>query len=229
MSWCICPLLLLLSFSKPCWGSSSTIDVTVRPGENVTLPCNVPFSTDMVWYQQSNDELKLIISVVRGNLQKDSVVNYNANSSHFQLSAESVNDSLNLVIVAVGESDAGLYYCGGRLSRQYRHFGKAIRLTFPGAERTEKGTGLCWKLLITSACILALALLLCVSGLLYRLGRPSSFCMNCVKQNSNLKAADLQYASLRHTAKTQERQPAPADHNVIYDVVAKTIPTNPGV
>ncbi|XP_036419169.1 uncharacterized protein LOC118802855 [Colossoma macropomum] len=229
MCRCVCSLLLLLSFSRTCWGSSSAETLTVHPGENATLPCDVPGSPHMAWYQQSDNQLKLIISVRWTKAKTDIFEDYNQDSSHFLPVAESPNDSVGLHIMAVEQSDVGLYYCTGQSSRKYMIFGKAIHLTFPGAERIETGTGLCWKLLITSACILALALLLCVSGLLYRLGRPSSFCTNCVKQNSNLKAADLHYASLRHTAKIQERQPAPAEHNVTYDVVAKKIPTNPGV
>ncbi|KAL7868540.1 hypothetical protein SRHO_G00099240 [Serrasalmus rhombeus] len=228
MCRCIHPLLLLLSLSRTCWSSSSAETLTVHPGENATLPCNVPASPHMAWYHQSDNQLKLIISVRRAKAQMDIFENYNQNSKHFWSFAESPNDSVSLHIGAVEQSDAGLYYCGGQTSGQDMTFGKAILLTFPGAERTETGTGLCRKLLIASACVFTLALLVCVSGLLYRLGLASLFCMNCVKQNSNLKAADLHYASLRHTAQTQERQPAPADH-VIYDVVAKKIPTDRGV
>ncbi|KAL6473473.1 hypothetical protein MHYP_G00170340 [Metynnis hypsauchen] len=229
MCRCIRPLLLLLSLSRTFWSSSSAETLTVHPGENATLPCDVPASPHMAWYQQSDNQLKLIVSVRSGKAQMDIIENHNQDSSHFRPFAESPNNSVSLHIRAVEQSDAGLYYCGGQTSGQYMTFGKAILLTFPGAERTETGTGLCWKLLIVSACVFALMLLLCVSGLLYRLGRPSIFCVNCVKQNSNLKAADLQYASLRHTAKTQERQPAPADHNVTYDVIGKKIPTSRGV
>ncbi|KAL7858743.1 hypothetical protein AOLI_G00188450 [Acnodon oligacanthus] len=229
MCRCICPLLLLLSLSRTCWSSSSAETLTVHPGGNATLPCDVPASSHMAWYQQSDNRLKLIVSVRSTKAQMDIFEDYNQDSSHFQPVADSPNDSVSLHIRAVEQSDAGLYYCGGQTSGRYMTFGEAIHLTFPGAETTETGTGLCGKLLITSACVSALALVLCVIGLLYRLGRPSFFCMNCVKQNSNLKAADLQYASLRHTAKTRERQPAPADHSVTYDVIATKIPTSGGV
>ncbi|KAI4874133.1 hypothetical protein NFI96_015846, partial [Prochilodus magdalenae] len=218
-------------FSRTSRGSSSTTSLIIHPGKNITLPCNVSFHNGMVWYQQSSNELKLIMSVTWARFENEYVVDYNANSSHFQPLEGSMNSSVSLVIIGVGESDAGLYYCGGRLGGQSMRFGKTIRLTFPGVAGRETGTGLCWKLLIAAVCVLALALVLCVSMVFCRPGEglSPSFCLNCVKENSNLKAADLQYASLRHTMISQGRRPAPASDNVTYDVVAKKTTTNPRV
>ncbi|KAI4881075.1 hypothetical protein NFI96_013849 [Prochilodus magdalenae] len=42
--------------------------------------------------------------------------------------------SVDLVIVGVGETDLGLYYCGGRNDTQHIQFGKAIRLIFTGGD-----------------------------------------------------------------------------------------------
>ncbi|XP_072529430.1 uncharacterized protein [Salminus brasiliensis] len=218
-------LAVLFSCSRPCQSSSSAEIRNVQPGGNITLPCNGPANTHTAWYRLSNNEMILVFSAIKGRIDEVIVEEYHLEPSHFQ--TLSVNSSVSLVIVDVRESDAGLYYCGGRLEGHYTQFGKAILLDFPGTEKAEAEIGLCWKLLITATCILALALVLCVSMLLYHLGFQSSFCENCLKENSSLKAVELHYASLRHAVKTPQTVTVPADHSVTYDVVAKKTAANP--
>ncbi|XP_066525869.1 uncharacterized protein [Hoplias malabaricus] len=184
----------------------------------------------MAWYLQRDDEFKHILSAVRGKLNTAYTENQNADPGHFHLSVGSMNNSVNLVIVGVRESDVGFYYCGWSLQKAYMDFGKPIHLTLPGyGQSAEEGTVFCWKLLIAACCPLALALGFCVSVLLCKRGAPSSFCMNCVKQNSSFKGEDLQYASLRHPPQTQERYKVPPENNVTYDVVSRNIKNPPRI
>lgn len=64
------------------WSSSSA--VAVIPGENITLHCNISPSTEMVWYQQIEDELTMIISAMKGNLDKEPVATSRKDPEHFR-------------------------------------------------------------------------------------------------------------------------------------------------
>lgn len=63
---------------------SSSSAVIVRPGENITLHCNISPSIEMGWYRLINDELTMIISATKGNLDKELAENYNKDREHFQ-------------------------------------------------------------------------------------------------------------------------------------------------
>ncbi|XP_010862037.2 uncharacterized protein LOC105005652 isoform X2 [Esox lucius] len=65
-------------------------------------------------------------------------------------------------------------------------------------EVTKGEVVLCWTLLASVISVSALFSTLCVFGLCYQLGKPTSMCTSCVKRNSSLTEDSLHYASLKH-------------------------------
>ncbi|XP_060771433.1 uncharacterized protein LOC132882172 [Neoarius graeffei] len=229
---CRCVYLLVLIFSIFRRGLTSSSDVTVLPGKNVTLHCNIPPHSEMFWYQQINDELTVIISATKGNLNQELAVDYNKDTEHFQHlfqndSRHNFSVSLSLTIVDIRQSDIGLYYCGVRQKGKSINFGRAVYLHFTDVVKYTPGSVQCWTTLISVCCALALMFMLCL-GVIYKQGLPSCFRMNCMKDDA-MKDADLQYASLRHSATPQERRAPPAHHNVTYDTVATKVNKSPRV
>ncbi|KAL7858722.1 hypothetical protein AOLI_G00188240 [Acnodon oligacanthus] len=111
---------------------------SVHPGENITLHCDITADYEMLWYHQSSEEMKLLVSAGRANKDKHFFFNYNVDEGHYDGTENS--GSVSLVIVGVDESDSGLYYCGGRDHRSLGQFGKAIRLTFAGGDLQSNGS-----------------------------------------------------------------------------------------
>ncbi|KAM9497191.1 uncharacterized protein Hap1MRO34_003358 [Clarias gariepinus] len=221
---CRCVYLLVLLFSTFSGLSSSpAVTRTVRPGENITLPCSIFLSTEMVWYRQINDELTLIISVIRGHLKTYMQTNYNKDSEHFILLVQN-NASPSLTIVNIRQSDIGQYYCGARQDGSF-NFSRAVQLHLADTVKYIPGDVQCWTPLISVCCGLALMLMLCL-GVVYKRGLPSCCCM----KDEDMKEADLHYASLRHSTSPRERRAPPAIHNnVLYDTVGKKLTKTPSV
>ncbi|XP_053541715.1 uncharacterized protein LOC108274860 [Ictalurus punctatus] len=218
---CRCVYLLMLVFSIFRRDVSSSSAVIVRPGENITLHCNISPSIEMGWYRLINDELTMIISATKGNLDKELAENYNKDREHFQPlilnnSGHGLGVSLSLIIKDIRQSDIGLYYCGAKHNKGV-NFARAVLLNFTDVVDDTSGSTECWTPLISVCCALTLMLMLCL-GVVYKQGRPSSSCMKCMKDNG-MKEADLQYASLRHNGTSRERH-TPTPNHVTYDTVA---------
>ncbi|XP_018551116.1 uncharacterized protein LOC108896454 isoform X3 [Lates calcarifer] len=92
--------------------SQSVLEVTVRPGDNITLYCDCKISTGVyiVWYRNCSHEKQptLVLSV-----------NYNAQTGttktvfpHFTFLRNFSSLSYDLLIMNITDSDEGLYYCG---------------------------------------------------------------------------------------------------------------------
>ncbi|XP_066525982.1 uncharacterized protein [Hoplias malabaricus] len=125
-------LLLLFGLFRLCLLQSTSGNLRyVHPGENITLPCNITMVQDISWFHQSPEdmEIKTLISAERGKLDNTFSLNFNVDESHFE-GIENKNSSLSLSIISVNESDAGLYYCGGRSKTIHFQFGNSIRLSF---------------------------------------------------------------------------------------------------
>ncbi|KAF5900503.1 uncharacterized protein DAT39_009798, partial [Clarias magur] len=125
-------LQTLLAFFTPCLLEFTSADVrSVRPGENITLPCNITDYPEISWYRLRSDEVKLLVSAEEWKLRKTYYPSYKVNESHINV-AES-RGSVSLVITGVRETDLGFYYCcGGRTDATHTQFGKPIRLNFTG-------------------------------------------------------------------------------------------------
>ncbi|KAI5100983.1 hypothetical protein C0J45_9969 [Silurus meridionalis] len=122
-------LQMLFAFFTPCLLHITSSDfISVHPGENITLLCTITDYPEISWYQQRSDEVKLLISAEQGLLEKTFSLSYNVNKSHYDPTESS--SSVSLVIIGVGETDLGFYYCGGRNDDKHIQFGKPIRLNF---------------------------------------------------------------------------------------------------
>ncbi|KAF4100039.1 uncharacterized protein LOC131525454 isoform X1 [Onychostoma macrolepis] len=211
-------LILLLSFSTQC--HTATVNMSVQLEQNVTLPCFLNSSSEMAWYRLSSDNITLLISGARGKLAKNYFVTYyNKDESHFGLEADSRLDSVSLAIAGVRESDLGLYYCALGVSAKTMRFGTAVRLTFADAEQRRSSESVGCRTLLVCACVVCgICCILCVCVLCYRQGSSKVSCISCVTENSNVKAAQVQYASLRFLRRSRAAAPAPV--NVIYAAIA---------
>ncbi|KAF4081726.1 hypothetical protein AMELA_G00164620 [Ameiurus melas] len=227
---CRCVYLLVLLFSIFIRDLSSSSAVIVRPGENITLHCQISPSTDMSWYRLIHDELTMIISATKGNLDKELAEDYNKDPQRYKTliqnnSGHGLGESLSLNIMDIRQSDIGLYYCGTKHGMSV-NFARAVHLSFTDAVEHTSGSSECWTPFISVCCALTLMLILCLC-VVYKQGLPSTSCMKCVKGNG-LKEADLQYASLRHNGTPRERHTPPPNH-VTYDTVAVKGTKNPTV
>ncbi|KAF7702515.1 hypothetical protein HF521_001798 [Silurus meridionalis] len=122
-------LQMLFAFFTPCLLHITSSDfISVHPGENITLLCNITDYPEISWYQLRSDEVKLLISAEKWKLEKIFFLIYNVNKSHYDVTESS--SSVSLVIIGVRETDLGFYYCGGRNKMKHIKFGKPIRLNF---------------------------------------------------------------------------------------------------
>ncbi|KAI5623700.1 hypothetical protein C0J50_16736 [Silurus asotus] len=125
-------LQLLFAFFTPCLLHITSSDfISVHPGENITLLCNITDYTEILWYQLRSDEVKLLITAEKWKLKENYSLIYNVNKSHYD-----VTESSSLVIIEVRKTDLGFYYCGGRNNTKHIQFGKPIRLNFTGGKHT---------------------------------------------------------------------------------------------
>ncbi|KAI5615024.1 hypothetical protein C0J50_10926 [Silurus asotus] len=130
-------LQLLSAFFTPCLLHITSSDfISVHPGENITLLCTITDYPEISWYQLRSEEVKLLISAEQELLEKTFSLIYNVNESHFVVTESS--SSVNLVIIGVGETDLGFYYCGGRNKTKHIRFGKLIRLNFNITEKLHE-------------------------------------------------------------------------------------------
>ncbi|XP_069386355.1 uncharacterized protein [Paralichthys olivaceus] len=82
----------------------SLLEVTVRPGDNVTLYCDCRLSTGVkiVWYRNCSHENQPTLAL-------KAIPNFFV---HFQFLKNFSSNSFDLLIIHVTDSDEGLYYCG---------------------------------------------------------------------------------------------------------------------
>ncbi|XP_034401571.1 uncharacterized protein LOC117739329 [Cyclopterus lumpus] len=89
--------------------SGSVLEVTVRPGDNVTVYCDCKVSRGVyiVWYRDCSHENQpsLVLKVKEHQ-------HYFTNRPHFTFVRNSSSDSYDLLIVNITDSNEGLYYCG---------------------------------------------------------------------------------------------------------------------
>ncbi|XP_036416190.1 uncharacterized protein LOC118800139 [Colossoma macropomum] len=209
----------------------------VHPGEDIALHCDIT-ADEMSWYQQSSEEMKLLVSAGKGKLNKLFFLNHNVDEGHYDTTENT--SSVSLVIIGVNETDLGLYYCGGRNGSDPVHFGKAIRLNFPDdgipefdvpvnvseRSRLSAGCGLSWIMIITLMCVCMFCVLMniiCICVFCSRTQEKSTSCSCCSDTRDTTEEEDLQYTSLRHEAEptaSTARTPASASERVTYAKVS---------
>ncbi|XDV33582.1 hypothetical protein PO909_003949 [Leuciscus waleckii] len=101
-------------------------------GENITLNCSMRNRDEIAWYHLRSEELVLLISAEKDEIGRKLLINYNPNSNHMKMTADSWVTRVSLTISGVTESDSGLYFCGIKSDTPEMHFDKPIRLEIEG-------------------------------------------------------------------------------------------------
>ncbi|KAM9496892.1 uncharacterized protein Hap1MRO34_003029 [Clarias gariepinus] len=137
--------------------------ISVDPGENITLPCNITQVSEISWYQMNSAGVRQIISARQRGLYKDFYVDYNVDESHFDVTESS--SSVSLVIIGVRETDLGFYFCGGRNDTTHTQFGKHIRLDFTTGQSNNEMPE-CWTdMIVMCVCsIFVLINIICIGA-----------------------------------------------------------------
>ncbi|KAL7858726.1 hypothetical protein AOLI_G00188280 [Acnodon oligacanthus] len=164
---------LLFGTFRLCLLQRTSADIrSVHPGENITLDCDITANSEISWYHQSSEEMKLLVSAGKNKLNKSFFLSHNVDEGHYD-----TRGNVGLEIIGVNETDLGLYYCGGRNGSHPIHFGKAIRLTFaddgiPESDvavnvsersRLSAGCGLPWIMIIILMCVCMFCVLINIS------------------------------------------------------------------
>ncbi|KAI3352442.1 hypothetical protein L3Q82_005395 [Scortum barcoo] len=185
---------ILLSFAAPlvigviscCHDltSGSVLEVTIRPGDNVTLYCDCKISTGVyvVWYRNcSHENQPTLVLKVKGSFRRES-----SNTLRFQFVKNESSDSYDLLIENITESDEGLYYCGTEEPKLednkcitpkpvYRYSNVTTRIVFNSSapiephQSTPQDCAVCWMLLFSLCPAFAFLSSLLSSLLVYHL------------------------------------------------------------
>ncbi|GAA6080568.1 uncharacterized protein LOC113653807 isoform X1 [Tachysurus ichikawai] len=209
------PQLLFGVFWPSILQITSADHVSVHPGENITLHCNISITTNyaqILWYQLGSEEVKLLISAEQARLKKKFIPTYNVNESQFY-----ITERCSLVIFGIRQTDLGFYYCEGRKDQTHIQFGKPIRLSFTEDHDTsseppdtEPCTGSEMWFTRTVCLISVLINLLCMCVICYRFkGRSassssSSYCCSNTKGSTekvDKQEENVHYASIQHKRK----------------------------
>ncbi|XP_029602324.1 uncharacterized protein LOC115187385 [Salmo trutta] len=195
---CVSLITLLCAVSSSQDGiSAAEVELRVRPGDNITLycDCNITTGVYIMWYRNCSHKYQpsLVISTyyVYQNLQDVSHIpnrfpGYNVVWNPY-------NNSYDLLIENITESDLGLYYCGtmetnlvgeGKLIKQKElyHYGNIttrISLETSPPEPSSSSPppvdcGLCWMLLFSLCPVSALLSSLLSSTCVYSFCRTTA-------------------------------------------------------
>ncbi|XP_033985291.1 uncharacterized protein LOC117481628 isoform X1 [Trematomus bernacchii] len=108
-------ILLVVSCTHD-WTSGSELEMTVRPGDNITLYCDCKLSSGVyiVWYRNcSHENQPSLVLNVKAWRRYFMDINYSQNPlPHFHFVRNSSSESYDLLIINITETDEGLYYCG---------------------------------------------------------------------------------------------------------------------
>ncbi|XP_033985279.1 uncharacterized protein LOC117481625 isoform X1 [Trematomus bernacchii] len=173
-------ILLVVSCTHD-WTSGSELEMTVRPGDNITLYCDCKLSSGVyiVWYRNcSHENQPSLVLNVKAWRRYFMDINYSQNPlPHFHFVRNSSSESYDLLIINITETDEGLYYCGTEQFKVeknkhiYTHGNISTRIHVNSSElhlQECKLTGdcrVCWMLLF-SLCPAVAALSSLLSSLL---------------------------------------------------------------
>ncbi|XP_069054284.1 uncharacterized protein [Lepisosteus oculatus] len=204
-------------------GSAGVVELRVRAGDTVTLPCDIRHQTETLWMIQRPLEVPLVAAVgqVSGSQVNGSQIikeTERAYESRLSLVLEPSTLSVSLTLANLTESDRALYYCAERAGGRLR-FGNGTELVFPGSaavpvaenssleepDRTVVSPSpclTCWTLLpsVSVVCVIvsSVCVFSCVS--LRRGSRSSESCPqtggHSERQDSQEEEAGLQYATI---------------------------------
>ncbi|XP_069054676.1 uncharacterized protein [Lepisosteus oculatus] len=199
-------------------GSAGVVELRVRAGDTVTLPCDIRHQTSTLWMIQRPLEVPLIAAVAQVSVSQIIKEVEEGYRSRLSLFLEPSTLSVSLTLANLTESDRALYYCadraGGRLS-----FGNGTELVFPGSaavpvaenssleepDRTVVSPSpclTCWTLLPSVSVVCVIVSSVCVfSCVSLRRGSRSSESRpqtggHSERQDSQEEEAGLQYATI---------------------------------
>ncbi|XP_046714650.1 uncharacterized protein LOC124391998 [Silurus meridionalis] len=210
-------LQMLIGFFIPClFEIASTDHVSVHPGENITLLCNITDYSEILWYQLRADEVKLLISAEKGRVKKKYLLSYNVDNRSFDVTQSS--SSISLVIIGVRETDLGFYYCGGRNKMKHIQFGKPIRLNFPDDQHldsqhpdTQKSAspafyGIIITIILPCVCAVSVSLIIICSCL--HCSRLQDICVStCCSNQKDVDVHMSDFTSVAYTVFPDGLQP----------------------
>ncbi|XP_047435222.1 uncharacterized protein LOC125004573 isoform X2 [Mugil cephalus] len=161
--WIILVALSGVVSSNHGWISVPTLEVTVRPGDNITLYCDCrqPFGVYTVWFRNCSHENQPTLLLSQFSAYRNIIKH-----PGFEFVKNGSTDSYDLLIVNVTDSDEGLYYCGTQKEivvdkeyittrHVYRYSNITTRLIVNSSEPqgdvhdTMEDCSLCWKLLFS--------------------------------------------------------------------------------
>ncbi|XP_033985270.1 uncharacterized protein LOC117481622 isoform X4 [Trematomus bernacchii] len=176
----------VVSFSHG-WTSGSELEMTVRPGENITLYCDCKSSTGVyiVWYRNCSHENQPSLVLDKNVWTKSSTADHIMNPlPRFHFVRNFSSDTYDLLIINITETDEGLYYCGTEqlkvekeehITRRhlYKYGNISTKIQFTVLDSSEPDhqetpqdcNGVCWMLLF-SLCPAVAALSSLLSSLL---------------------------------------------------------------
>ncbi|XP_017317497.1 uncharacterized protein LOC108261134 [Ictalurus punctatus] len=228
-------LQLLFGFFTPCLLEITSADhLSVRPGKDITLLCNITNYSEISWYRLRSEEVKLLISAEKLKLKKTFSLSYNVNKSHFDMTESS--SSVSLVIIGVRETDLGFYFCGGRNDATHIQFGKLIRLDFTAEQHnvscnstddrnTQQSTGAAlW--IIMSVCLVSILInIICMCVFCCKIKGKSVLSQNSCSNttDSTEKEENIHYASIQYKRRSRaaaKKNTASDSDSVTYTTVA---------
>ncbi|KAM3623733.1 uncharacterized protein V6R79_015083 [Siganus canaliculatus] len=199
--------------------SGSQSEVTVRPGDNITLYCDCKTSTGVyiMWYRNCSHENQPTMVL---NIKHESQANGNRqrNFSHFHFKGNQSSGSYDLLIVNVSKSHEGLYYCGTEEAQvqtkdgiityrdEYKYSNKTTRIIVNSTDlhcdpEPSQDCGRCWMLLVSlcpvSALLSSVLCSLVVCLVCRKKAKHQSNQVDHQKQDTGLnQVEDLCYAAL---------------------------------
>ncbi|KAK2834054.1 hypothetical protein Q7C36_014755 [Tachysurus vachellii] len=202
--------------------------LSVDPGENVTLFCNITNYSETSWYHMNSADVRQIISTSQGKVDKLFQIVYNEDKSHFAITE--ISSSVSLMIIGVRDTDLGFYYCGGR-NKKHIQFGKVISLNFTGGSNKITpspdshqvgGNGNCW-IIVLCIMIVILLMTICMCVFCCRIqGKLNSPCCSH-STDSTEKEENIHYASVQYKRKfrSANNNSRPDLDSVTYATVAE--------
>ncbi|XP_058263674.1 uncharacterized protein LOC131364512 [Hemibagrus wyckioides] len=191
--------------------------LSVDPGQNITLLCNITNYSEISWYHMNSTDVRKLILAKQRKLDKHFYVDHNENKSHFALTQSS--SSVSLVIIGVRETDLGFYYCGGRNEELHTEFGKPIGLNFTGSSDNERdsssedsdshqigGNGNIWITNMIIICVCSISVLIniiCVCVFCSRVQEISTSSCCSHTTSFNEKDENIHYVSVQYKRKSR--------------------------
>ncbi|XP_027138228.1 uncharacterized protein LOC113744024 [Larimichthys crocea] len=168
--------------------SGSELEVTARPGDNITLYCGCKTSSGetIVWYRNCSHENQPSLNI-RYYCPRESKLESTVNPiPRFYFVRNNSSNSYDLMITNITDSDEGLYYCGIELLKQhdkdtnlrkaeFRYGNVTTRIKINSSEthhRDQDPPGdcdMCWMLLFSLCPSFAVLSSLLSSLVVYRL------------------------------------------------------------